>query len=655
MYKSISDYGIIGNCRSCALVSDEGSIDWMCLPDFDSDAQFLNILDDEKGGFFKVTPIGFYKSHQKYKENTNILKTYFFSQKGSISLTDFMPLSLEEDESGDVAEYGTKIVRLVKALKGSHEFELKLKLTPEYALGEVKIEVSDGKVVIQSQKHKYVLYKKHHRVTISSKKVISVKFRLNEGEQEFFSLDFWPLKTTPKNYTKGEINAHLARLYKKTTLFWQKWVKKCNYTGEYKPQIVRSALALKLLTYTPTGAILAAATTSLPEKIGGSLNWDYRYTWLRDASFTVYAFLGLGYVKEAERFIGWLEEVCAKENDQILKIMYGIRGDEELHEKDLGYLKGYMKSKPVRIGNGASNQKQFDIFGEVLSAISLYVNYGGTISEPVKGFVKKLGDFCCAHWKEKDAGIWEARHGEKHNTYSKLMCWVGLDRGIRIANQLKLKNVDVKRWEATKQEIKEDILKKGYNQKLQSFVAYYGSDVLDTSTLNIPVVGFLAADDPKVLSTLDQVMQKLVVDWFVLRTSDTANKLQEGEGTFFLSTFWLVDCLSLLGRVDEAKVWLDRIIHYATPLGLYAEEFDPLTKSHLGNFPQAFTHLGLINSILNLNQAEMFGSEKRATIQTERLNKVIKSLFGEEVTKNLNKEISLKKILKKLFRRSDFN
>jgi alpha,alpha-trehalase len=292
----------------------------------------------------------------------------------------------------------------------------------------------------------------------------------------------------------------------------------------------------------------------------------------------------------------------------------------------LDHLEGYMKSKPVRIGNAASTQLQFDIFGEVLTAINLYTQAGGTINEPMRDFVKRLVDYCCSHWKEKDAGIWEERDNNKHNTYSKLMCWVGVDRGIKIAKKLRIQ-ADFERWETTKKQIKDDIIQKGFNKEIDSFVAYYGSKVIDTSTLNIPIFGLLAADDPKVLATMEQVIQKLVVDWFVLRTSDEKNDLREGEGAFFLSTFWLVDCLTLLGRTDEAKVWLERIIHDATPLGLYAEEFDPYTKLHLGNFPQAFTHLGLINSVLNLYQAQTFGTQDKWTNQSDRLLRVFKSLM----------------------------
>lgn len=625
MQKPLSSYGIIGNCRSSALISDEGAIEFGTFPDFDSPAYFCSILDQDKGGYFKVSPEGFYQTHQQYLENTNLLETLFFNQVGTVSITDFMPLTNEQNDFKHTPEFGTKIVRLIKSIKGDHNINLKIKITPDFAQEKVKITDSQEMVVFEDSKYKLILHKKHHPVRIHDD-TVRINFRLNEGEQEIFALDFYPKDVILDQKSPETLNSVMVGFYFKTIEFWQNWASLCTYQGPYRAQVLRSALTLKLLTFSPTGAIVASPITSLPEKIGGELNWDYRYTWLRDASFTIYAFLGLGYIREAEDFINWLERVCLKE-DSMVKIMYGIRGEENITEKTLDHLDGYMGSKPVRIGNAASDQKQFDVFGEVLVSLNLYITVGGKLSSPMKQFVKRLVNYCCTHWTEKDTGIWEGRDGEKHNTYSKLMCWVGVDRGIEIAKKLKIEGVDLEAWEKTAAEIKADILEHGFNKDIKSFVAYYESDVLDTSTLNIAISGMLPADDPRMLSTIDNIMRKLVIDWFVLRTSDTENKLQEGEGTFFLSTFWLIDCLSLLGRVAESKVWLEKLIHDATPLGLYAEEFDPLHKRHLGNFPQAFTHLGLINSVLNLKQAEAFGSETKATNQAERLFKVVKSVF----------------------------
>lgn len=649
MYKPLSEYGIIGNCRSCALVSDEGSIDWACLPNFDSPAYFCRILDENTGGFFKISPTGSYQTNQKYKENTNVLKTYFFNQDGSLSLTDFMPINKDEENTHKIPEYGLKFVRRLKAIKGEHKLSLVLKITPNFAKEDTQISKGPSFIKIQDKQNLLVLFSSHfHNFEIKGNQVC-LDFNLKKSESKYFGLGFYKANT-PDSQIQEYNKDRLRKIYLETQSFWAYWASLCKYQGEYQESVLRSALTLKLLTFNPTGAIVASPTTSLPEKIGGSYNWDYRYTWLRDASFTVYAFLGLGYINEARDFISWLENVCLKEGTGMLKIMYSISGEEELSEKKLDNLEGYMKSGPVRVGNGASNQLQFDIFGEVLTAIHLYLNSGGSLSEPMREFVKQLVDYCCKHWMEEDAGIWEERGKNKHNTYSKLMCWVGVDRGLMIAKRLKI-DADLKEWAETKEKIKEDILKNGFNKKINSFVSSYGSRIIDTSTLNIPIFGLLPADDPKVLSTMEQVIEKLVIDWFVLRTSDEKNELREGEGAFFLSTFWLIDCLTMLGRIDEAKVWLERIIHDATPLGLYAEELDPFTKTHLGNFPQAFTHLGLINSVLNLYQAKNTGAKDKWSNQSDRLLEIFKTIMMKADTTPLTPSgigKSLKTLLKKI-------
>lgn len=633
MYKPLAEYGIIGNCRSCALVSDEASIDWACLPNFDSGAYFCKILDSEKGGFFQIAPTeGFYQSNQQYKRSTkgvsqqaidpnqtNILKTFFFNQSGTVVVTDFMPITQKQDLENDIPEFGLKIVRKVKAITGNHAMTLTLKVTPDFARDKPTIIKKRDHVVIEDSNVKLVLHTPY--LVHLKDNLLTVQFHLKEGEDVFFGLSFLQKETKLQPVSQSAFH----KIYAETEEYWEWWMSKCTYEGEYRDAIQRSALALKLLIFEPTGAIVAAATTSIPEKVGGSFNWDYRFTWLRDASFTVYALLGLGYIGEAENFIRWLETVCLKE-ESIPKIMYGIHGEKELHERELNHLSGYLNSKPVRIGNGAANQKQFDIFGEVLTAIDLYVSAGGSLNPEMQRFVKRLIDYCCTHWKEPDAGIWEERGGDQHHTYSKLMCWAGVDRGIKIAEKLKFE-ADLPHWKKVKEQIKDDILEHGYNKEIESFVDTYGSKIIDASALNIPIVGLLPASDKRVLSTMNQVMKNLVIDWFVLRTSNQEDELKQGEGAFFLSTFWLIDCLSILGRTAEAKVWLEKIIHDGTPLGLYAEELDPYTKHHLGNFPQAFTHLGLINSVLNLEKAKMFGLEKNATSPSDRLSEVISSLI----------------------------
>lgn len=632
-YKELSQYGVIGDCRSAALVSDSASIDFCCLPNFDSGAYFCSILDAQKGGFFKISPReGYYKTNQRYKKSTkgasakattgfqnqtNILKTYFFNQWGNVVVTDFMPMTIAMDETDRIPKFGLKIVRKVKALTGAQKMRAALKPTPDFARVEATITHMDGQVVIEDNLYRLVLHGDYHAEVKDG--IVTVDFDLKEGEEIFFGMSLIEKKETPRHYSQADF--HL--IYRDTEEYWEWWMAKCSYVGPYRQIVQRSALALKLMIFEPTGSIVAAITTSIPEKIGGNFNWDYRFTWLRDASFTVYTFIGLGYLKEAERFIHWLESVCLTDED-MPRIMYGVHGEKKLDEQELPHLEGYMKSGPVRIGNGAAEQKQFDIFGEVLNSMYLYIEAGGSLTAQMEGFVVRLVDYCCSHWTEPDAGIWENRGGDRHHTYSKLMCWTGVDRGIRIVEKLGI-TADVERWRKTKEEIKADILEKGYNKERGAFVDAYGSTFIDASLLNVPIVGLLPANDPRVLSTIDHVMSELEVNWFLLRTSDNVEWTKQGEGAFFLPTFWLIDNLSLLGRTAEAKVWLDKMIHDATPLGLYAEEYDPVLRIHLGNYPQAFTHLGLINSILTLQQAEMFGKEQKTTDQSERLKKVLKT------------------------------
>lgn len=631
-YKQLSQYGVIGNCRSAALVSDDASIDYCCLPNFDSGAYFCSILDADRGGFFKISPKqGFYKTNQRYKKSTkgdpdhgfqnqtNILKTYFFNQWGNVVVTDFMPITIAMDETDQIPKFGLKIVRKVKALKGEQTMRAVMKLTPDFARVEPKITKQDGLVYIEDARYRLVL----HGVYDASieNDTVTVDFVLKEAEDVFFGLSLHQKTDDVPRYSQKDFH----RIYRDTEEYWEWWMSKCSYVGPYRSVIQRSALTLKLMIFEPAGSIIAALTTSIPEKIGGTFNWDYRFTWLRDASFTVYTFIGLGYLKEAERFIHWLEDVCLADQE-MPRIMYGIHGEKKLDEQELPHLEGYMGSAPVRIGNEAADQKQFDIFGEVLNGIYLYINAGGMLNDKMKGFVVRFVDYCCRHWTEPDAGIWENRGGYRHHTYSKLMCWTGVDRGIRIAQKLGIE-CDLDRWNKTKEEIKADLLEKGYDRELGAFVDAYGSKFIDASLLNIPIVGLLPADDPRVLSTIDKVMSELEVNWFLLRTSDTVEWTKQGEGAFFLPTFWLIDNLSLLGRTAEAKVWLDKMVHDATPLGLYAEEYDPVLRIHLGNFPQAFTHLGLVNSILTLQQAEVFGEEKKTTDQSERLKKVLKTII----------------------------
>src|SRR3989344_1933094 len=479
MYTRIADYGMIGNCRSAALISKWGSIDWACLPDFDSPAVFLKILDDKKGGYFDIHPVGFYQSSQIYKENTNILKTDFFNHSGRVLLTDFMPLNRRDEHNGTIPTYGWKFLRRVKSKLGRHRIRVEVKVTPDYAQELSKPELLDGQIEFFFGETKLSIFGLGSTLEVK-KGTVSWEFDLEEGEERFFSVGFFP-----KN-DSFEFGVEVARrTYQETLDFWTWWASICRYEGVFKKEVLRSALTLKMLTFAPTGAVIAAPTTSVPEKIGGNLNWDYRYVWLRDASFAMFAFLGLGYLKEAVEFMNWLETVCLAP-EASLQIMYGLRGEKDLPERRLKHLAGYERSQPVRIGNAAYQQKQFDVFGEVLGCISLYVNSGGKLSDEMKDFVVGLVDLCIKNWRQKDAGIWESRGGEKHHTYSKLTCWIGLDRGISLAKKLNLA-ASIEDWEKVSRQIKDDILQNGFDKDVDAFVDFYGGKVIDSSNLNIPL------------------------------------------------------------------------------------------------------------------------------------------------------------------------
>lgn len=625
----ISDYGLIGDCRTAALVSNKGSIDWLSLPDFDSESIFCKILDQQKGGYFSIQPIGNYLSSQIYKDNTNILKTDFFNYGGRVLLTDYMPISKTAEQERAVPEFGTKIVRRVKAKIGDHKLRLEIKVTPNFAKGKVEVEKTSKGLIFHTSGWKLSLQHSSELFVKINEDKLFAEFDLHQAEEAFFALSYYP--SNPKIEVPS-IN-QLKVMYEETRSFWVWWAGLCLYHGQFEKEIVRSALTLKMLTYNPTGAVIAAPTASLPEKLGGNLNWDYRYVWLRDASFTMYALLGLGYLKEAVDFMGWLQAVCLADEEDI-QIMYGIRGERKLTEKKLGHLAGFENSKPVRIGNEAYKQKQLDVYGEMLITLNLFVQSGGKLNEDMKGLVKKLVEKCVSSWQEKDASIWEPRGGYQHFTYSKLMCWAGIDRGITLADKLNIAS-DRKMWEEAKDNIAQEIITRGFNTEIGAFVQTFESKTLDSSSFTIPILGFLPANDPRVAANFDTTSTHLTKDWFIYRTNDDLDSLKQGEGAFFLSTFWAIDNLSAAGRVKEAKIWLQQLQKIATPLGLYAEMYDPILKEHLGNFPQAFTHLGFINSVLNLDQAIKYGPESKATTPSDRLKKIAK-VFNTDLSQTLS-------------------
>ena len=603
-YQRIENYGIIGDLHTVALVGMNGSIDWFCFPHFDSPSVFGAILDDRKGGRFQIAPVGTEVRHKQfYWPDTNVLVTRFLSPDGVGEITDYMPVEL-----GFVKEGHHRLVRRVRVVRGTMRFRMVCRPAFNYARDPHKTEVFEKGACFHSDTLRLGL-----AADVSLRKTgegVAADFVLNEWQTTTFILQ----DTDPQGGCGPALDAHEATdLFKKTVHFWRNWVAKCTYRGRWREMVFRSALTLKLLTFEPTGAIVAAPTCSLPESIGGTRNWDYRYTWLRDAAFTVYALMRIGFTEEAARFMGWLEARCAELNpDNSLQIMYRIDGSHTLDEVILGHLEGYRHSAPVRIGNGAIHQLQLDIYGELLDSVYLYNKYGSPISYDFWRHLHCLIDYVCDHWREPDEGVWEVRGGRKHIVYSKLMCWVALDRGLRLADKRSFP-ADRARWIAVRDEIYREIMTRGWSRVRKAFVQHYGSTSLDAANLMMPLVFFVAPNDPRMQMTLEATLKSpalggLVSNSLVYRynVEETPDGLEGKEGSFNICTFWLVEAMARAGRsepgmLETARLMFEQMLGYANHLGLYAEQTGA-TGEALGNFPQAFTHLALISAAFNLDR-----------------------------------------------------
>lgn len=594
-YLPIADYAIIGDTRTAALVASNGSLDWCCFPQFDSPAAFCKLLDTERGGEFRIAPSDKYTCTRSYLGATNVLGMTYSVSGGQCRLTDFMAISAHS-EALTSGRSKTNIFRRVEGLSGECEIEVIFRPTFDFARASTRIVLFPHKTVAHGANSSLVL---HSTVPLQSTGDGSAyaRFVVKAGERVDFCLYFDGEAPDPDS----DCN-QFDRKLDETLNFWHEWANRCTYQGPYRELVLRSALVLKLLTFSASGAMVAAPTTSLPEDIGGPRNWDYRYTWIRDSSLILEALMSIGFHQEAMRFFEWIESLCIKCCGD-LQIMYGIDGRADLPESLLPHLEGYRQSSPVRIGNAAAQQKQLDIYGELLNAVTLcYESMKMESPRPqVWEIYRNVADQAAAHWREPDEGIWEVRGGRLHYLYSKLQCWVALDRAIRLAERERLP-ADLDNWRRSRDEICTAILTEGYDAEMGAFVQAFGVKTLDASALTIALVGFLPATDPRVRSTIEQIQKQLSANGLVYRYLNE-DGLPGGESTFALCSFWLVDNLVMIGQVNEAKQLFEKIVSFGNDLGLFAEEIEPLSGELLGNYPQGFTHLALIRSAVRLGSA----------------------------------------------------
>lgn len=616
-YLPIENHGVVGDLHTAAMVGMDGTIDWLCLPQFDSPAVFAGLLDDKKGGWFRIeAQDGAVTRKQFYWPDTNVLVTRFLSPNGVGEIVDFMPIEETPKWGGEHA-----LVREVHGLRGTVKFNLECR--PAFDFGRAKHTVRATGAGVAFDSEDMALDLMATLPLRAEDGTAKAEFVLDEGQKAIFVLQqIAPGAEAGRKLEEGEVR----ELFERTVKYWRRWLAQSSYRGRWREMVNRSALALKLMTFEPSGAIVAAPTCSLPESVGGDRNWDYRYTWIRDGAFTLYALMRIGFTEEASKFMKWLESRCHElEPDGSLQVLYGIDGRHDLAESTLDHLEGYRGSRPVRVGNGAYRQRQLDIYGELMDSIYLYNKYATPISYELWKDARKLTNWVTRNWRAKDQGVWEMRGPAQDFVYSKAMCWVALDRALRLADKRAFP-AERESWLEARDSIYEDVFEKGWNSRRGAFTQSYGSDALDAANLILPLVFFLAPNDPKMQQTLEAIAKSpreggLVSNGFVYRyhTGDGADGFTCEEGSFNMCTFWLVEALTRAGRtdraqLDRARLIFDQMMGYANHLGLYAEQTGACGEA-LGNFPQALTHLALISAACNLDRA-LGGGEGNGTHAT---------------------------------------
>jgi GH15 family glucan-1,4-alpha-glucosidase len=599
-YPLIADHGLIGDLQTSALVATDGSIDWFCAPRFDSPSVFAALLDHQDGGRFRVRPtIDVFTSKQLYLPDTAVLVTRFMTEAGVGEVVDFMPVT------GTEATDRHRIVRMVRCMRGEMTFEIDLAPRFDYGRESHETVLDENGVVFAGSGTSMTVHlvrepedERLARIEVTDHGDLHAELTLTAGQVRGVVVESG-LAGPTRQFRVAEVE----QLLRETTAYWEQWLSGSTYTGRWREQLHRSAITLKLMTYAPSGGLVAAPTAALPEQIGGERNWDYRYTWIRDASFSVYALLGLGFTGEAAALMGWMRDrLDTQGQDTPLRIMYRVDGSSDLVEEELAHWEGYRGSTPVRIGNGAADQLQLDIYGEAMDSIYFADQHGLHVGHDGWRQIASMLDWLCDNWDRPDEGIWETRGGQQDFTYGRLMSWVAFDRGIRLATTHG-RPAPLERWQRERDAIYDQIMELGWSTRRQAFVQHYRTEVLDSALLRMSTVGFVTPTDPRWLSTLEAMEEELVTDSLMYRYDPAASPdgLRGSEGTFSLCTFAYVESLARAGQLDKARVVFEKMLTYANHLGLYSEEI-ALTGEQIGNFPQAFTHLSLIDAAITLDR-----------------------------------------------------